>query len=589
MDVTGTTGDDSLVGSSGSDSIQGLAGHDLLKGDAGADTLRGGAGEDELLGGAGADLIDGGADYDFASYDGELAAVNVNLATGVAVTSTGNDTLVAIEAVIGTDFNDTLTGDGVDNVFIAHEGNNLISGGAGFDSVYYSWATGPVTLSLATGTASGYWGSDTLIAIEDAGGSATHANFIEGNGLANILNGGAAGDSINGAGGDDTLDGQLGNDTLDGGLGYDTAYFAGAMTDHVIALGSAAGSMTLTGAEGTDVLAGFESLAFGLAIYAPFDAGETAQNTEGTVGGDFIRARGGNDTVHGGGGDDILFGEAGSDSLDGGSGNDYLDGGEGADVLNGGVGNDVFVVDVSTDIIVEADGSGTDKVIASYSYTLGNHLEHLQLAPGSANLAATGNAFANVLTGNAGRNELNGQAGNDTLDGGEGIDHALYAGTRAQYTAAYVTGGLQINATATGEGTDLLSHLERLRFSDVNVALDIDGNAGIVAKTLGSVFGAAAIGNENYAGIGLSLVDGGMSFEALMGLALGVTLGSNATNEAVVELLYANVIGPGLDTATRDAYVDLIEQGYFTQASLGVLAANVMGVPAAATGGLEYV
>lgn len=58
---------------------------------------------------------------------------------------------------------------------------------------------------------------------------------------------------------------------------------------------------------------------------------------------------------------------------------------------------------------------------ASIAYVLPANVENLLLT-GSASIAGTGNALANVITGNAGSNVLDGGAGKDTLAGGAGND-----------------------------------------------------------------------------------------------------------------------------------------------------------------------
>ena len=105
-------------------------------------------------------------------------------------------------------------------------------------------------------------------------------------------------------------------------------------------------------------------------------------------------------------------------------------------------------------------------------------------------------------------------------------------------------------------------------------AFDLEGRAGQVAKTLGAVFGLDAAGNATYAGIGLSLLDGGMSYEALMQLALEARLGVGASNSDVVNVLYTNVVGAPPSQAELNFYLGLLESKAHTHASLGILAAD---------------
>ena len=126
-----------------------LSGNDILDGGTGNDMLLGGAGRDTLTGGEGNDTLDGGvfadrlndSDANFASYRASTAGVNVELSgmTGNGDTGFGTamdgmggtDTLMNISRVIGSAYNDTLTGSSalVFEVFNGGAGNDIIDGG----------------------------------------------------------------------------------------------------------------------------------------------------------------------------------------------------------------------------------------------------------------------------------------------------------------------------------------------------------------------------------------------------------------------------------------------------------------------------
>jgi len=213
----------------------------------------------------------------------------------------------------------------------------------------------------------------------------------------------------------------------------------------------------------------------------------------------------------------------------------------------------------------------------------------------------TGTASADVLTGSSGRDSmagldgddvLNGGAGDDSLDGGLGIDLAVYAAARADATASPTAAGFTV--TSAVDGRDTLLNMERLKFADASVALDLSGNAGIVAKILGAVFGQDEIPKDVYAGIGLHYIDGGMSYGELMQLAIDARLGAGASHQAIVELLYTNVVGepPGVHAAV---FVEMLDSGASSVAELGVMAADTdlnvskIGLVGLAQLGLEYV
>ena len=101
---------DSINGGGGNDSIDGGAGNDTLLGGAGNDSINGGNGNDSIDGGAGTDVINGGVGFDQADYQSAAAGVKVSLTLSGAQNTVGAgvDTLVAIEGIIGSAYNDTL-------------------------------------------------------------------------------------------------------------------------------------------------------------------------------------------------------------------------------------------------------------------------------------------------------------------------------------------------------------------------------------------------------------------------------------------------------------------------------------------------
>ena len=164
---------------------------------------------------------------------------------------------------------------------------------------------------------------------------------------------------------------------------------------------------------------------------------------------------------------------------------------------------------------------------------------------------------------------------NDELQGGEDIDTAVYSGDLVDYT--WVREGNQIDVFGhIADSSDLLVDVERLQFSDISVAFDLDGNAGKVAKLLGVMLGEDNWYNREYIGIGLDIFDNSnISFEAVMDLAFGAIIGPNPTNAQVVSLIYNNLVGQApLQGELNSLVADLLDSGAYTQGSLGVLAAE---------------
>ena len=227
-EIRGTPGDDVIAGLGGDDVIRGLGGEDKICGSRGRDRLIGGAatdivsgdrGDDIVLGSRGSDLLiespgndltDGGPGGDGSSFALAFNGVDADLATGTA-TGLGNDTLVRVEGLIGTIFDDVLTGNELVNEFIPLDGNDTVDGAGGSDYLSFLLSGNGVTASLKAGGAFGE-GTDTFTSIENLVGSDSDDFLI-----------GDVGDNqLSGSLGDDQLDGGNGTDVLDGGAGTDT-------------------------------------------------------------------------------------------------------------------------------------------------------------------------------------------------------------------------------------------------------------------------------------------------------------------------------------------------------------------------------
>ena len=182
-----------------------------------------------------------------------------------------------------------------------------------------------------------------------------------------------------------------------------------------------------------------------------------------------------------------------------------------------------------------------------------------------------GSNFGDHLVGNELNNQLTGNAGNDIIDGSSGIDTAIYSGSLSDFT---LTKGTDSWAITKSDESDSLVNIERLQFTNTNVALDLDGNAGKTAKLLGAILGAEGVSNKVYVGAGLYFLDGGMTYEELMQTALDVVLGANPSSSSVVDLIWTNIVGPPTPADNLPQYSALIDNGTYTAAELAVAAAD---------------
>jgi serralysin len=187
-----------------------------------------------------------------------------------------------------------------------------------------------------------------------------------------------------------------------------------------------------------------------------------------------------------------------------------------------------------------------------------------------------GSPTADALFGYAGNDRLTGAAGDDLIDGGAGIDTSVLAAARARFQLTRTEFGWTLQDNSGTDGNDSITGIERLKFSNRDLALDLDGNAGIVAQVLRALFGKAELANKLYVGVGLKLLDDGMGYDELVRLAIDTpifeSLASGRSNTDFVNWVYRNLVGQAPSTAELQEYVGLLDRGVFTPYSLGLLA-----------------
>lgn len=423
---------EAVVGSPFDDVIIGGTEHNFLEGMEGDDQIYGGDVEgDNLVGGPGNDYLDGqGGAWDTAWYfmwNGSGGGVTVNLSTGTTTEDGfgGQDTLVNIENVEGSGYDDHITGDANNNFLRGNDGNDIINAGAGDDGV----------------------------------------------------NGDGGDDQIDGGAGNDFIDASPGADQTDGGADWDIYNFnpnVGTTQGAVVSLAGTAdanGYFTIAnnGFGGTGLIKNVEGL-WGTDYNDSFTGDDNDNELQGFVGDDILIGNGGNDQ---------LFGMDDNDTLNGGDGDDILDGGENNDNLTGGAGSDQFrfirktwdgnLVSFGEDVIEDFDinadildlynvpeftsldailaattDGGSDAVIAfdtvdqgiteTNSITLKNINKadfqnmNIWIAPiqgTEGNDVLNGSEFGERIEGLGGDDVINGMGGNDNIEDGYGNDQVF--------------------------------------------------------------------------------------------------------------------------------------------------------------------
>jgi subtilisin-like proprotein convertase family protein len=215
---------------------------------------------------------------------------------------------------------------------------------------------------------------------------------------------------------------------------------------------------------------------------------------------------------------------------------------------------------------------------------------------GDGNDTLIAGSGGNTLRGMAGADVLSGGAGADVLDGGAGVDTAVYRVAKASASIVHTATAFNVSVGSTDR--DTLTGIERLQFTDVSTAFDMDGHAGTTARIIGTLFGKAFLSSKDYVGIGLGLLDSGMTELALIDLAVGtgvfLSLAGTRSNADFVRLVYKNVVGVAPGDADLKYYTQLLDSGQYTQAALGQLAcdtdlaAQQINLAGLALHGLDY-
>ncbi|MYM68112.1 hypothetical protein GTP45_14905 [Pseudoduganella sp. FT55W] len=586
VDLAAGTAQDGLGG------VDDLLNIEGVRGSAFNDTLLGSDAEFESFEGReGNDSIDGKDGTDRVDYEHAKAGVQVALGVGAAAGSAkdgygGTDTLLNIEDVRGSTFNDTITGNAEANHLQGLSGNDSLQGGAGEDlldagsgvdvvdggadadllvlkGAYESYtitrpnATDVVLVNSETGenvtvrnVELFQFNGDTVLSYEEviANQPSKFADVLVGTDDADTLNGLAGSDTMSGLDGDDTYVVDVAGDVIIDTAGHDTVEVAY----------TAAGAYAM----GEDVEDAYVTSALAVNV-----VGNAADNQ--------------------------LVGNAAANALSGGAGDDTLDGGAGSDTMIGGDGDDTYYVDAAGDTVTEAGGGGTDLVKTTLAtYTLAANVESLSFNGNStAAFNATGNALDNDISGRAGNDTLNGGAGNDTLTGMAGDDSLLGGDGNDELDP-----GLGSNVVDGGAGQDTVILLRdfnaytRTRISATETRLvNTELNETVIVrnvekflfngveKTLDEVnFNLPSVGNDVLEGTDANnTMDGGLGSDTMAGLAGDDTYVLDVATDVVNEAADA-----GLDTvqlAFKAAGTYTMTANVENAVVTGTVAINVVG------------
>jgi Ca2+-binding RTX toxin-like protein len=512
-----------------------------------------------LTAGAGNNVLYGNSGIDTVSYAHAASAVTVNIAeiAAQATGGSGSDTLIAIENLTGSSYNDTLGGNNSANILDGGAGNDTLAGGLGNDTYVINTLADLVTEKVGEGT--DLIQSAISYSLLDTDGAGAYGGNVENLQLSGTANANGTGNALA-----NLIYANGGVNSLDGGDGIDTVSYRYATTTGSsgvtldLSLVNASGQATASGISGADRI----------------------KNIENITGSNY------------------------ADTLTGNAAANVLNGGTGADSLTGGDGSDTYYVDHAGDVVSETNASastgGTETVYSTLaSYTLGSHIENGRiLATTAANL--TGNSLNNLLYAGVGNNVLNGSTGIDTVSYAYGVtgttDVSLSRTTGVSVSLAVTT------AQATGgSGSDTLKGIENLTGSNKNDTLTgnsaaniLNGGAGIDTMTGGDgsdtyhVDHTGDVVYENNASASTGGSDHVHSTLAAYTLRDNVENGrilatgaANLTGNTLNNVLYA---GAGNNVLDGGSGIDTVSYAYGLAGTSGVTVSLAVGT-AQATGG----
>ena len=177
------------------------------------------------------------------------------------------------------------------------------------------------------------------------------------------------------------------------------------------------------------------------------------------------------------------------------------------------------------------------------------------------NFTTLANTVSQTFIGTSASELFIGGVGNDIIDGGTGVDTVAYNITRSSFSLSKTGNGFTLTDNTGTAGTDSLQNVERIKFSDSGIALDVGAtqSAGQTAMLLGAVLpGRLAFDASKQAllGAAIDLLDQGYSLQTLAGAVMRLPIWdvltgkATPTNTDIATYLLTNVNGVAPDATT---------------------------------------
>jgi hypothetical protein len=215
--------------------------------------------------------------------------------------------------------------------------------------------------------------------------------------------------------------------------------------------------------------------------------------------------------------------------------------------------------------------------------TYGTYSDTLALAHGSRIENAVGSAYGDTLLGNGFDNVLIGGGGDDRIEGDGGIDTAAFSGSIANFRIEKVGSAVYVTDRQGGQGTDVLTGIEKLHFQDMSVDLTVQDVAAAVSGARLQAVVELYVGFFNRVpdaeglNFWLNQMNDGMTtaqvadsfYTAALQFSDLTGYSSSMTNEDFVKVIYKNVLGrTSVDAGGLAYWSDALAHGTETRGSL---------------------
>ncbi len=559
---------ENVRGGSGTNTIRGSAADNVMTGGASTDNFFGSLGSDTYTGNGGSNILDyselssgnidvrwngstntvnkgaGGTDSfsGVQNINGSILATDTLtlLVTGLTVQSSGAyfspdalATLIGVENVEGSTgadtihamntgtIDNTINGNGGNDIIYGGDGNHTLDGGLGTDTLRFGTASA-ITFNLTASTAAFATYTNNFSGFEE---------YYLGSGDDTVT--GSAGNDglVRGENGNDTFLVSAGADSFDGGGGTDTYDFNGAAGAINVNMTLGSNQVIDDGFGNTETITSIENIS-GTNLADTITGNTVANTLLGRDGNDILSGAAGNDTISGGNDNDTISGGADNDTLNGDAGDDTISGGAGVDVIDGGANtatgdtvdysaeSGAVTVNLTTGV-VSADGTGSADTVSNIENVRG----------GSATNTITGNASNNVITGGASTDNFFGSLGNDTYTGNAGSNTLNYS--------SLSSGNIDVQWDGVGNtiiksagGTDSFTGVQTIN----GTALTTDRltllTTGLTVQVSGAYFSPDALATL----IGVERVEGSAGSDAIFsmsGAGVNNTINGNAGDDII--------------------------------------------------------